>query len=235
MYQPVVTSLTKQTRLTRSGVAFIITRKAHLVYVHMATIEARVIFIFIATAVIKAPVADRTLHFFGWTRREVGPVDTLKVRELSKQSSGQLEHARATREWTTIAGLLAHTHLAAHRIHSHGTWMKVGILRKEVGVAFLGGLLLEQATNANTTCLTPKVSAKCIGSGKSSTATPAFAVFEDAFADKFLFTGVEAFVAFPVVLAGKRLAADRADKRPLIGVSAQMTAQVVCTRETLGA
>lgn len=58
-------------------------------------------------------------------------------------------------------------------------------------------------------------------------------VGEIAFADEFLFAGVQAFVAFSVVLAREGLATYRAYERSFVGVRAEMGAEVVGSREAL--
>ena len=79
------------------------------------------------------------------------------------------------------------------------------------------------------------MAAQGVGAGESPAAAPGAAGAELAAADEFLFAAVEAFVAFAVVLAGEGFAADGADKRPFVGVGAQVRAEIVGAREALGA
>jgi hypothetical protein len=79
------------------------------------------------------------------------------------------------------------------------------------------------------------VAAESVGAGEAAVAAPGVAGLELASTDEFLLAAVEAFVAFAIVLAGEGFAADGADEGTLVGVGAQVGAEVVGTRESLGA
>lgn len=99
----------------------------------------------------------------------------------------------------------------------------------------LHGLLVQQRLDADPPRLAPEVTSQRIGTREASTAAPVATRPEFAFADELLLTAVQAFVTLAVVLARKRLAADVAHKGPLVGVRAQVRAEVVRTRKAFGA
>lgn len=74
-----------------------------------------------------------------------------------------------------------------------------------------------------------------IGTRETSATTPVATGTELAFADEFFLAAVQAFVALAVMLTRKRLSADGAHKRPLIGMRAQVRAEVVRACKALGA
>lgn len=79
------------------------------------------------------------------------------------------------------------------------------------------------------------MTAQGVGARKPAAAAPLAAGLELALADKLLLARVQALVSLAVVLSGKGLAADGADKGALVGVGSQVGAQVVGARESLGA
>jgi hypothetical protein len=76
---------------------------------------------------------------------------------------------------------------------------------------------------------------KSISTSESTSTTPRAVVVKLAMADKLLLSSVQALVALAVVLAGKGLAAHRAQEGTLVGVGAEMGAEVVGSREAFGA
>lgn len=91
----------------------------------------------------------------------------------------------------------------------------------------LHGLLVQQRLNADPPRLAAEMTSQRIGSCEASATTPVATRTELAFADEFFLTAVQAFVALPVMLTGKRLAADGAHKGPLISMCAQVRTEVV--------
>ena len=74
-----------------------------------------------------------------------------------------------------------------------------------------------------------------VGARETPAATPVAACAELAAADEFLLAGMEALVAFAVVLAREGFAADGADERAFVGVGAEMGAKVIGAGEAFGA
>ena len=97
------------------------------------------------------------------------------------------------------------------------------------------GLLIEQRLDADAPRLAAEMAAKGVGAGEAAAAAPLGAGLERAATNELLLARVQALVALAVVLARKGLAADGADKGPLVGVGAQVGAQVVGAREALRA
>ena len=79
------------------------------------------------------------------------------------------------------------------------------------------------------------MSSQRVSPRKPPRAAPGTTGFKLAFADEFLLAGVQAFVAFAVVLAREGFGADGADEGTLVGVGAEVGAEVVGAREFLGA
>lgn len=73
-----------------------------------------------------------------------------------------------------------------------------------------------------------------IGAREAPATTPVATGTELAFADEFFLAAVQAFVALAVMLTRKRLAADGAHKGPLIGMRAQVRAEVVRACKAFG-
>ena len=95
-------------------------------------------------------------------------------------------------------------------------------------------LLVEEWLDAHPAGFGAEVAAQRICACEAPATAPGAGIGEVAFADEFLLAGVEAFVAFAIVLAGKGFATDGADEGPFVGVGAQMRAEVVGTSEAFG-
>lgn len=72
------------------------------------------------------------------------------------------------------------------------------------------------------------MAAQSVRTGEAAAAAPLSASRELAAADEFLFAGMEAFVAFAVVLPCECFAAYCAHKWSFVGVGAEVGSQVVC-------
>ena len=70
---------------------------------------------------------------------------------------------------------------------------------------------------------------------EASSTTPLVAGLERTFADEFLLTAVEAFVALAIVLSCESFAAHRANEGSFVRVRSQMTTQIIRSREALRA
>lgn len=79
------------------------------------------------------------------------------------------------------------------------------------------------------------MSSESVGARETPAAAPVSAGFELPFAHELFLAGVQAFVAFAVVLAGEGFGADGADEWTLVGVGAEMRAEVVSARKLFGA
>ena len=90
----------------------------------------------------------------------------------------------------------------------------------EVEFLPLRRFLVEERFDAHAASFRAEVAAQSVCAGEASSTTPLGAGLESAFADEFLLAGVQAFVAFAVVLAREGFAADGADKWSLVGVRA---------------
>lgn len=105
-----------------------------------------------------------------------------------------------------------------------------------IGLSLVAGLfLVEERADTDAACFGAEVAAEGVGAGKAAVAAPGGAGEERSGTDVFLFAGVEAFVAFSVVLARKGFAADGADEGTFVGVGAEMGAEVVGSGEAFGA
>ena len=99
----------------------------------------------------------------------------------------------------------------------------------------LHGLFVQQRLDADPPGLASEMSPQGVGAREAAPAAPVAPRAEFAAADEFLFAAVQALVPFAVVLSGKGLAADGADEGPLVGVRAQVRAEVVGACEAFGA
>lgn len=79
------------------------------------------------------------------------------------------------------------------------------------------------------------MSPQSVRAREATTATPAPAGAEFAFAYEFLLAAVQPLVALAIVLARKGLSAHGAHERALVGVGAQVRAKVVGASEAFGA
>ena len=95
--------------------------------------------------------------------------------------------------------------------------------------------LVQERLDADPPSFTAEMPAEGVGTGKAPATAPLATGAQLATADEFLLAGVEAFVAFAVVLAREGFAADGTDERALVGVGAEVGAEVVGTGEALGA
>lgn len=77
--------------------------------------------------------------------------------------------------------------------------------------------------------------AQRVRAGEAPATAPVPAYAQLTAADELLLAAVKTLVALAVVLAGERFAADGAHKGALVGVRAQVGAQVVGSREALRA
>ena len=71
------------------------------------------------------------------------------------------------------------------------------------------------------------MTAQGVRTRETAAAAPLPAPREVSTTNKFLFPGMQTFVALPIVLSRKRFAADGANKRSFIGVGAQVGPQVI--------
>lgn len=76
---------------------------------------------------------------------------------------------------------------------------------------------------------------KSIGARKPSRAAPVTTSPQVTFAHKLLFPAVQTLVSLPIMLAGKCLAADSADKGALVGMGPKMGPKIVRAGEALRA
>ena len=83
-------------------------------------------------------------------------------------------------------------------------------------------LLVEERLDAYPACLGAEVAAQSVCTSEAAAAAPLSASRELAAADELLFTGMEAFVAFAVVLPCKCFAAHCAHERSFVGVGAEV-------------
>lgn len=104
-------------------------------------------------------------------------------------------------------------------------------LREHLVALSFSRFLLQQRPNANPSRLAAEMSAECICPGKTPPAPPCSASFETPTTDKLLLPRVQPLVAFPVVLARKRLPADSADEWSLVCVRAEVRTEIIRTRE----
>lgn len=89
-------------------------------------------------------------------------------------------------------------------------------------------LLVEERLDAYPARLGAEMAAQSICTGESAATTPLSASRELAAADEFLFAGMEAFVAFAVVLSCKCFTAHCAYEWSFVSVGAEVGSQIVC-------
>ena len=103
------------------------------------------------------------------------------------------------------------------------------------GTLTLHRLFFQQGFDADPPGFAAEMSSESVGAGEFPAAAPGTTDGEIAAADEFLFTGMEALVSLPVVLARERFAAHGTHKRSFVGVGAEMRSEVVRSREAFGA
>lgn len=101
------------------------------------------------------------------------------------------------------------------------------------GLLSLGGFFVQEGFDADASGFRAEVSAQSVGACEPAATTPLRVGLQTALTDEFLLTGMKTFVAFTVVLTSERFAADGAYERSLVGVRAQMGAEVVRSSESL--
>jgi len=178
-----------------------------------------------ATPVTATIARTVTMSVIPTTANEIPRIFTLRQRiPLDGLQGGILrQQCRREGEASAIDG-----HLLRHGLQT------LLLLGHEQSLAFLR-LFVEERFDADTARLGAEVPPQCVGTCEPTTAAPRPAVGELTAADELFLAGMEALVAFAVVLASECFAADGADEGALVGVGAEMGTKVVGACEALGA
>ena len=96
------------------------------------------------------------------------------------------------------------------------------------------GFFVQERLDAYPTRFAPEMSTQCVGTSKSSTATPIASCAQLTLAYEFLLPRVKPFMTFAVMLASKGFATYGTHKGSFVGMGSEMGAKVVGTSEPLG-